>query len=429
MCVGAADSEGVDLSLPYGVPLVALLPEIVDLAVCTDDPGGDWQLSRLDGSALDHRMTLRELSVRDGELLVLSAAPAFPPNVEREDWVTRLVASATDTPVAAPKPVVPGSAIGVVGAVLCAVFPAAGLVPAATAAVVLGGVTVCAAMAARAQRPVTAQLAVLTMILAATTGVRAVPGPLSAAHGLLAATAAAVAALALARFRVGDTMVSVAVACGAALSALAALAAVAVPLPTSSAGAVLAAFSLAVLGGSARLSLLLAGLGRAAVDPDPTADADERAASGQRVLSGLVVGSSTAATLASAVAAAGTLQPGVPWTAAAMLCAAVGLVLLLRTRTYVSGRLRWTLMANGTCCSAIALTVAAGALPQHAHWVGAAAVCVALAVVTRGATTVAASPLVDRAFDVAEYVAIAAVPPLACAVTGLYGVVRDLVLT
>jgi hypothetical protein len=34
-----------------------------------------------------------------------------------------------------------------------------------------------------------------------------------------------------------------------------------------------------------------------------------------------------------------------------------------------------------------------------------------------------------RALDIAEYLTIAAVPPLACAVVGLYGLVRDLTLT
>ncbi|MBO0678853.1 type VII secretion integral membrane protein EccD [Mycolicibacterium sp. S2-37] len=424
---GAGAAMGVDLALPEGVPLAVLLPEIVDLTAGRDGGPVDWRLSRVGGSVLDPRRTLRELDVRDGDLLMLEAAEATAPDFDRDDWPARIVAAAPEASMTTPAATVAGSVLAVLGVLLCGAVAGTGPVAMATAAMLLCGVALGAATASRSGSAATAPLGVLTVLLAAATGARAVPGDLSAAHALLAATAAMVASFALLRFRIGDTVVLTALACTAALIASCGLAAVSVPLPAASAAALLSLTSLGVLSGSPRLSLLLAGLGPAAIDPDPTTDADERAASGHRILAGLVLGASAAVTLAALAVAASTLHRHGPWMPGALLCGAAGLVLLLRARTFSSGRCRWNLLTNGICCLAIAVVITVSALPEHAHWVGAALVCAGV-IATMRAGRDDVSPVAARALDIAEYVAIASVPPLVCAVVDLYGLVRNLVL-
>lgn len=429
VCTGDEKAGWVDLTLPAGVPLASFLPEVVGLAAPRPDGSpGDWQLSRLDGSAFDHQMSLRELEVRNGDLLMLTTSEPAQPVVDRDDWVSRIVASSVETLTGTEYLMTFGSVLAVLGALLCGLLPAGGPVPMVIVAVLLGGAALSAFMAARSYSAAAGPLSTATMVLAAVAGVRAVPGTLSQAHVLLAVTAAAVTALVCLRCRIGNAVVSIAVACCAALSVLAVLVAVSVALPTRSAAALLTVLSLAVLSGAPRLSLMLAGLASAAIDPEPSADADERAGAGQRVLAGLVSGASTAVALGSVTAAAATARDDTSWIAAALLCAASGLILLLRARTFASGRLRWALAINGTCCTASSLVAAGWSMPQYAHWVGAASVCVGVAAMMSVGRD-CSSPFAMRALDIVEYGALASVPPLVCAVMNLYGLMRHLSLT
>ncbi|OBB57347.1 type VII secretion integral membrane protein EccD [Mycobacterium sp. 852013-51886_SCH5428379] len=423
----AETADGVDLALPAGVRLAELLPDIVDLTAARDGGADGWRLSRVGGAVLDTDRTLRELDVRDGDLLLLETADVTTPRLGRDDWVARVMASTPDPVTVNPAVAVLGPVFAVVGALACAV-PGTGPVTVGLVVVLLCGAAVCAAAAGRSQSAAATPLSVLTVALAAATGMQVVPGEMAASHALLAATAAAVASLALLRFHIGDTTPLTALASTSALTAGAGLAAVSVPLPPASAAALLTVVSLAALSASPRVSLLLAGLGPAAVDPDPTADADDRCASGHRILAGLVLGGSATLTLASLAVAAATLHRTGPWVAGALLCGAAGLVLLLRGRTFASARARWAFTINGTCCLVFGFVIVASALPRHTHWLGAALVCAGVAAIMRTGRG-EMSPVAVRALDITEYLAIAAVPPLACTVLGLYRLVRDLALT
>jgi hypothetical protein len=70
----AAPTTRVDLALPTGVPLVALLSSVVTHA--EEDPAAPhgWALSRLDGTRLDPATALAAAGVREGELLLLHPA-------------------------------------------------------------------------------------------------------------------------------------------------------------------------------------------------------------------------------------------------------------------------------------------------------------------------------------------------------------------
>ncbi|MCE7001599.1 type VII secretion integral membrane protein EccD [Kibdelosporangium philippinense] len=66
----------VDLAVPSGVPLAALLPTLLKHAVDEKDEGeaGGWTLSTIDGGALDPAASLTASGVREGDLLVLHPA-------------------------------------------------------------------------------------------------------------------------------------------------------------------------------------------------------------------------------------------------------------------------------------------------------------------------------------------------------------------
>jgi hypothetical protein len=69
--------------------------------------------------------------------------------------------------------------------------------------------------------------------------------------------------------------------------------------------------------------------------------------------------------------------------------------------------------------------------PQHAQWVCAVTAALGVAVLLLGFIAPAAtfSPVAHRAVELFEYLALAAVAPLACWVCGLYAAVRGLSLT
>ncbi|MGC0414700.1 type VII secretion integral membrane protein EccD [Embleya sp. AB8] len=71
----------VDLALPEEVPLAELYPEILRLSGQTQRNGTvtGFQLTRLDGEALDSALTLAAQHVRDGELLRFTALADAPP--------------------------------------------------------------------------------------------------------------------------------------------------------------------------------------------------------------------------------------------------------------------------------------------------------------------------------------------------------------
>jgi WXG100 protein secretion system (Wss), protein YukD len=70
----AGPTTRVDLSVPTGVPLAALLPSIVSFAEQSGAAPQGWALSRLDGTRLDPAAALAAGGIREGDLLLLHPA-------------------------------------------------------------------------------------------------------------------------------------------------------------------------------------------------------------------------------------------------------------------------------------------------------------------------------------------------------------------
>jgi type VII secretion integral membrane protein EccD len=139
-------------------------------------------------------------------------------------------------------------------------------------------------------------------------------------------------------------------------------------------------------------------------------------------LTGLVIGSAAAATLG-AVLVASDIPDSRP--AAVLFAAVVGLVLMLRTRTHIDVYRRAALVTAGMAAVAAGCADIVVSIPGQANWVCLAAAAAGVSMLGRGFGA-AGNLLARRAIDVLEYVALAAVLPLACWVGGLYGLVRGL---
>ena len=133
------------------------------------------------------------------------------------------------------------------------------------------------------------------------------------------------------------------------------------------------------------------------------------------ILDGLVVGAVLAATLGAVLVAVSA-----PDGRALAFTAALAAVLALRARSHVDPIRRLALLVGGTCCAATGLVVTVLTLPSLAPW---AAALLAAAGLAAGVGR-EPGPMLGRIVDAAEYVAIAAVIPLACWVAGLYAAAR-----
>jgi len=427
---GDDGSLAVDLALPRNADVGLLMPSIVDLVRRDTAPAevGRWRLARIGGGPLDESMTLNENNVRDGDLLVLTAgeAPALR-------WFSldpyRVVADAIDSPHG------PAPRITAVAAMLCAAGIGAaalwwsGLVTRGyghltTGALVAAAAAIGAIALRRTHDPLPCvALGVIAVVNAAVVGFLAVPAGPSAANGLLAATAAAATAIVLLRLTRCGTTCLTAIATCAALTAATAAVGVAWPVPVEAAGALLIVLSLAVLGLAARLSIMVAGL-----TPDLPAVGEAHVTLAHQTMTGLVAGSSAAAAVGSVLVACGSLDGGRSALSPSLFTAVVGVVLSLRARTHSEMPRRIALGAGGLVSVAAGLAVVVMSEPGQAFWatlVTAAAGAVALGWL-HGYPV---SPVVRRSVEVVEYLALAAVLPLACWVVGLYGLVRGLSLS
>ena len=145
------------------------------------------------------------------------------------------------------------------------------------------------------------------------------------------------------------------------------------------------------------------------------------------MLTGLVVGSSAAAVVGVALVASCGHGAGGHWLVGAVFTGVVGAVLLLRARLHVGIDRVAALVGCGIICVTVAFGLTIVSVPRQASWAtvmtviaGVGALCVGFGVPV--------SPVARRSVDLLEYLAVAAVVPLACWVVGLYGVVRGLSL-
>ncbi|MGE2726543.1 type VII secretion integral membrane protein EccD [Mycolicibacterium pulveris] len=413
----------VDLALPRGIDLCALMPSIVELARGTTAPatGIGWQLLHVDGQPLDESMTLDENEVADGTTLLLTATmPPKPVWLPRD--VSQMAAQLTD---ADERP----TRLPVAGCLVAAAATAAALgwssTPAdlVTATALSIGAAVGAVVMDRASTggPMGAALSVAAVMLAAAAGFAAVPADPGAAHALLSAAAALAVATALLRLTRGATTWLTALATAAMLIAAIAGVAVGWQLPAATVGALLTAVSLAALSLAPRVSMLLAGIGPAPPD-DPPPDTN-RVSQAHRILTGVVVGATSAAVLGCGVVAVEALIDHAAKVSAAAFVAVTAAVLLFRTRTHADPARRIALSIGGIVTASVCFAMAVGAMPDHVHWLSMLAAFAGAAGLSRliGLTV---SPVTQRLVDVTEYLAVAAVVPLACWVADVYGTVR-----
>lgn len=373
-------------------------------------------------------MTLSENNVRNGDLLVLTAGEAPPLRAASSDPCRTVADAIADQPALAPR-------ILAVAALLCA----AGIGAAAlwwsgltthgyghltTGALVATAAAVGAFAVRRAHDALPCvALSVVAVGYAAVVGFLAVPAGPSAANCLLAATAAVTTATVVLRLtRCGTTCLTAIAGC-AALAAATASVSVAWTVPVEAAGALLVVLSLAVLGLAARLSIMVSGL-----TPDLPIAGEAQVALTHQTMTGLVAGSSAAAALGDVLVACGGLDSEGSPLSASLFTAVVGLVLSLRARTHSEMPRRIALGAGALVSMAAAAAIPVISEPGQAYWTTLPTVAASLAALgwLHG---YAISPVVRRSIEVLEYLALAAVLPLACWVVGLYGLARGLSLT
>jgi type VII secretion integral membrane protein EccD len=408
------DVRTVDVAVCAQTPVGMLLPAVNDVAQLWP-PARDahlWRLDRPVGGPLDDSMSLEANGVRDGELLVLTAVHA--PIPRSTIWEpARAVASAGSPPRESGgrlRAAVCMWAVLVAGAALAwsgvTTHAAGHLIVAAC-----GAFAVCwVALLGRSPT-----LSVAGTALAAATGFLTVPSGPAAPNLLLAATAAFAVAVVMTRLTGGASAVLTATATCSALVAAATAVATFVVLPFATIGATLATGALGLLALAPRAAILLSGLGT-------RGDAATRAADGHATLTGLVAGSVLAVVVGTALVALGCLRAELPPIAGVAFTCVAGLVVLLRSRTYVGSSCRTMLAIGGLIGATAAFVVVVAAAPHHTYWIAAAVGAVGLGVLRHRRPTAVSS----RAVDLIDYAALAAVVPLACWVIGVYALVRDL---
>jgi len=422
----------LDLVIPSGVPLVELLPGLVELgtggAGSREQVGGSveaWSLTRPLGPDLSPTVTLREASVRDGDLLLLRHHTAPPLGVLRSDPVVGL-ADAVDR--------LPGDwtahrraalALGLLGPLLAALLTVLAVVAgpgaAGVGAALVAALLVAAALPSAARdEPVAAALAALAALPGAFAG-RAVAAALgSGPVGTAAFVAAGVVLGAVVALLVRPAR---AVAAGIGAAALLGLLVAFLALASTSVRA-------GALGGVAALALPLvppaalrvAGLLEAS--GGARGDAPERARTARIAVVSLTAGLGAVVVLLGSVAGLGGGASG-RW-----LAAGLGVALLLRSRAARRTGEVLALALTGLAAlagAAVACTLRALADGSDAFAVlpAAALVLGLLVAALPAARPGLGAPSADRLSRRLEGLALVALVPLALAVCGVLGVVAD----
>jgi type VII secretion integral membrane protein EccD len=401
----------VDVALPAGMPVAALLPAIVEFAgrASSESPRA-WRLDRIGGPTLDESITLADNDVHDGDVLVLARSKAPPLGLLQWDSCQTVADAGPSSEAGSVRTEVTCAWVAVVGSLaLCS-----GTAGQSTFHLLIAMIGTCTAGGfAIASRSAATGLA--SVPLAAAAGFLAVPSGPGAANVFLAAVAAATTSLLMLRWIDDRSSTLAATACVSTLVAGNAVAPVIGPVPITTVGAALAIVALGALAISGRISILLSGLA-----PDRQADgADARAVRGHAALTGLVAGCSVGAALGVVLVAVGCRQHDASGAAGAGFGAVVALVLLLRVRTHTDAPRRWALTVAGMVGISTVFVIVVTTLPNQVPWA-----CVMLVTIGLGSSRPARFAAAGRAFAVLEYAALFAVVPLACWVGGVYAMVR-----
>jgi type VII secretion integral membrane protein EccD len=439
VCVHAG-AAAVDLALPAGVPVAALIPSIVDIlhGRASHQEASRYQLSLPGAPALAGPTSLAQNGIHDGAVLVLNqSAPAAP--APRHDDVAEAI-TATLGATAGPAGSHMTRTAGAVAAICLTGIGGSALIrttfggnipggqaPAAAVAASAGVVAVLsAALAHRAYRDPAAGLAlgVIATVFAAVAGFLVVPGRPGLPNVLLAATAAALTSVLAMRVSGCGGVALTAVSGVAMVVAVAALAGVLSGAPPRVIGSVAALVCVGLLGTAGRVSIVLAGL-------SPRLDAVEqhpdflaaRAIRADRLVTGLFATFSFSA----AVGAIVTVLGGAPHPGRFALAAVTGVLLLLRARA-IDGSRASTLVVSGLLTLATTFGVVAIGTPEHGGWIAAMTATLAATAMYLGFTAPALSPspVVHRGVDLLEWLALVAMAPLTCWICGAYGAVRGL---
>lgn len=438
-----------DLALPAGVPVAVLIPSLVD-ALAVRHPGQEaarYQLSVPGASALDPSTTLAQNRVGDGAVLVLSRADvgSHPPRYvdvaqevsatledaarSRGDDGNRRFSRLSGAAAAVVLTAVGG--LAVLRNTLSTSHTRDIGVPAAvvgSAALVAVGF---AAIAHRAYRDPVAglTLSVIATVLAAVAGFVVVPGAPGVSNVLLAAAAAAVTCVLAVRLSGRGVVALTAAACFASVIAAAALVGAITGAPSHVIASAAAALSLGLLGAVPRVSIALAGLpprwaASDVADPEPNDSwAPAQAIRADRWLVSLRAGLATSGGAGAVI----TVLAGGPRLSCLAFGTVVAAVLLLRSRSCEGARMLG-FAVSGIAAAATTFGVTTLRLQMQGPML-AAVTALAAAATYVGFAATASSPVVLRCVEALEWLAWAALVPLACWIGGVYGAVRGMNLT
>ena len=444
------DAAVVDVTLPTGIPVAALIPSVVDILRVDHDGPWRYRLSLPGASGLDPSMTLAQHGIGDGAILVLSRSTAPLPAPRYFD-AAEVVSAALDAATEPRSGVSHTRAARLIGVAAAIAWSAVGgltlmrnalrlnanrdAATAVTPLVAAGGLAVVLAVVAhRGYQDQTAGLALslIATAFAASAGFVAVPGAPGVPNVLLAAAAGGVTVIVAMRTSGCGVVTSTAVSSCAGVIAAAGLAGVVggAPLRTVASAAALA--SVGLLPVAARASIALAGLSPKLSTPDAAdlepADATtlSRTVRADRWLTGLLAGLSASATLGAIV----TVLAGAPRLTCTAFGTLTGALLLLRSRS-ADTRKRVVFAMCGILVTATTFGVAVSRAPVSGPWIAAATMLAVAGAMYLGfvGPTRPFSPALRRCAGLVELLVLTAMVPLTCWICGLYGAVRGLNLT
>jgi type VII secretion integral membrane protein EccD len=440
-----APTARVDIALPAQSTVAELLPQLVQLTTGEPQAGAGWSLARLGGRPFDPGATVAGAGIHDGDLVYLNPREHDIGPLLFDDVVDAIAHAAAQRAgtwrAQLSRRVGLASAMAALAG-LAALIAVAGL---PSSALILGTLAVIllitAGSLARAfgDADAGAALAVGGLPAALLAGMEAVNGgghPLRPTAAALAVgcgavlVASVVSAIAVAH----RTAVFTGVAVAASAGGLAAAATIVTGARPASVAAVTVVLSIVF---SPALPMLAVRIGRLPLPRIPTDAAafraDERPTLGPEVVDGTRAAQAVLTGLlgaVSAVAFAGTV--GVtgwnsPWTMT--LGAVAGFALLLRSRAYVSVGQRGVLMLGGTgglLVTAARVVSTSGTLTRAGLAAAVLATAVFCLVHALRGTGKGPSPYWSRLLDVAEFLALIALVPVAAAVLDVFAAVRSL---
>jgi type VII secretion integral membrane protein EccD len=265
-----------------------------------------------------------------------------------------------------------------------------------------------------------------------------VPGGPTPANFFLAAAICSAIATVLQHVTSRGSVSFVAIAAFSSMVAIAVATATVWPVATATLGAVLAAASLAMLSLAAKVSVLLTGLSPRMPEASdalddcvavPAITGITRAQRGHQVLTGLLAGLSLSAALGTVLIIAD--RPTHDTWARLVFVAAVAVALIFRGCQQRGVVRQAVILLAGLTSATAAFALVVVPDPRNASWVclvvvalGAGALCL-----TRVSFGSRLSPFARRGVEFVDYLALAAVVPMAGWICGAYGLVRGLGLT